>query len=99
MAVQQFLLYPMDAVEGSAPYAAVASDGASAVTSYASSFPEDVRESLSENFTNKVEVAKTVQDLDLMEVLRYNLYFLTGPVQDYETFEQAQAAAQEAFGE
>jgi hypothetical protein len=99
MAVQQFLLYPVDAEEGSPAYAAVASDGVTAVTAYASSFPEDVRESLSENFTNKVEVAKTVEGMDLMEVLRYNLYFLTGPVEDYETFEQAQAAAQEAFGE
>ena len=44
-------------------------------------------------------MAADLDDWPLMEVLRYNLYFLTGPVEEYESFDAAKAAAQEAFGD
>lgn len=102
MAVQQILLYDVNSEEGATPLAAVATDGETAVTSFGPEFPEQNRDDLAENFNVKVEIAKTL-DMAVwespIEVLRYNLMFLTSAVQEHETFEQAQAAAQEAFGE
>lgn len=102
MTVHQIFLYDVNSTEGAVPLAAVATDGVTAVTSFGPGFPEQDKESLAQNFTIK---AARVKDLDMevwespIEVLRYNLMFLTSEAQEHETFEQAQAAAQEAFGE
>lgn len=102
MAVQQILLFDVNSEEGATPLAAVATDGETAVTSFGPDFPEQSKEGTAENFNVKVELAKTL-DMAVwespIEVLRYNLMFLTSAVQEYATFDEAQAAAQEAFGE
>ena len=98
MAVQQFLLFDNETEQ---PIAAVASDGKTAKTVYGSDFSGDdeLREELAANFVVKVEAAADLDDWPLMEVLRYNLYYLTGPVEEYESFDAAEAAAKEAFGD
>lgn len=102
MAVQQILLYEVNSEDGDSPFGAVATDGETAVSTFSESAPEDLRVALAENFTVKVDLAKTL-DMAVwespIEVLRYNLMYLTSEVQEFDTFEAAQAAAQEAFGE
>lgn len=97
MAVEQFLLFDADTERA---VAAVASDGSTAETVYSDEFPsdEELRASLAMNFKQKVKDASGL-DWPLMEVLRYNLYFPTGPVEEYESFEAAEAAAREAFND
>jgi hypothetical protein len=95
MAVQQFLLFDED----ENAVAAVASDGETAVTVFSDAFEGDdeLRDSLAANFELKVDQAKELDGWPLMEVLRYNLYYLTGPVEEYDDYDAAKNAAQEAF--
>lgn len=100
MSVQQVLFWDISSGgKDSPPTAAVATDGEKAVSSFSSAYPEDAAKALDENFTIKVELAKGLKDWTPIDVLTYNLMFVVGDVTEFESFEQAQEAAQEAFGE
>lgn len=100
MAVQQVLFWGLGAeTEETPPVAAVATDGDTAHGSFSAKVPGEVAAALDENFTVKVGLAKDLEDWEPIDVLTYNLPFMVGTVTEFESFEQAQAAAQEAFGE
>ena len=100
MAVKQVLFWDLNSEDDSTPpVAAVATDDKTAKSAFSSKVPEEVATGLAENFNIKVDLAKDLKDWDAIDVLSYNLPFMVGTVTEFESFEQAQEAAQEAFGE
>lgn len=99
MAVKQAVLWMVNAEEADPPSFAVATDGETAVATYSSRVPEDLASELTENFNVKVGISKELSGWEPIDVLTYNLMFAVGETTEYASFEEAQAAAQEAFGE
>lgn len=99
MAIQQVMFWDLTADEGDAPVVAIATDGESAVPTFSSKVDEAVATGLTENFTIKVDLAKTLSGWTPIEVLSYNLPYQSSDPAEFESFDAAQAAAQEAFGE
>lgn len=106
--VKQFLLDSSPVAESDGPHGAVAFDEATGevrVTFKASAeIEDDEKTSLTDNFVQRGEAwSRGLVNTELYEtlddLLKYNLYSAGAETLEYDTFEQAQAAAQEAFGE
>jgi hypothetical protein len=106
--IKQFLLDPGPMASSDGPDTAVAFDEATGEVRVAfkaaAGFDDDHVKSLTQNFVDRgdawkrglinTELYETLDDL-----LKHNLYSAGAETMEYETFEAAQAAAQEAFGE
>jgi hypothetical protein len=106
--VKQFLLDSSPMAESDGPHAAVAFDEATGEVRVAfkesAQVEDDQKVSLTDNFVQRGEAwARGLVNTELYEtlddLLKYNLYSVGSETTEYDTFEQAQAAAQEAFGE
>ena len=99
MTVQQVTFWELTAEPGDSPVLAVATDGETAVPTFSTRVDPEVVTGLTENFGIKVDLAKELADWTPIEVLSYNLPYQSSDPVEFESFEAAQAAAQEAFGE
>jgi hypothetical protein len=100
VSVQQIILYATEDVD--IALAAAATDGKEVVTTYADalfaghSLRDDLLDTMTKSFVRKLEL-EALKDLPPIERLAANLQFYIDDPVEFATFEEATAAAQEAF--
>ena len=108
MAVKQFFLDPAPMAVSDGPDTAISVDDASGEVHVlfreSAGYSDEHKKSVTDNFVFKAQAwlgdeYDTSRFEDITDVMQYNLYSAIGDVTEYGTFEEADKAAQEAFGE